>query len=338
LATSKSITILHPNQFNNMSEILVITCPGGKINQHLLPILYKQEKYKLRLAAHSQTSTEKLKAKYPNAEIRKTDISSFNECLDLLKDATVVLHIGPSFHSREKEMGFNMVDAAIVESQKPGSAFKHFVFCGVLNTQHRNLVQHDLKSYIEERLMLSTLSWTILQPTNFINVYPIAKLASEDKPVISKLWKPDVANSVIVLQDLAEAAAKVVNEREVHYLAQYPLCSTMPLSDAEIIAKIGKYLGKDIEHTTPDFETGVDSVLKFLFGGARESNGAGSTELAAAGDTRPDITRDEAERLILFSNRRGLKGSPNVLRWLLEREPTTVEGYVQLELKSAGLA
>jgi uncharacterized protein YbjT (DUF2867 family) len=321
-----------------MSEILVITCPGGKINQHLLPILYKQEKYKLRLAAHSETSAEKLKKEYPNAEIRQTDITSFNECLELLKDATVVLHIGPSFHSREKEMGFNMIDAAIVESQKSDSSFKHFVFCGVLNTQHRNLVQHDLKSYIEERLMLSVLNWTILQPTNFVNVYPIAKLASEEKPVVSKLWKPDIANSVIVLQDLAEATAKVLNEREVHYLAQYPLCSTMPLSDAEIIRRIGQLLGKDIEHRTPSFETGVDNVLNFLFGGARGSNSGGSTELAAAGDPRPDITRDEAERLILFSNRRGLKGSPNVLRWLLGREPTTIEGYVHLELKNAGLA
>jgi len=327
-----------------MSEVLVVTSPGGRINDHLLPILYKQGKYKLRLAGHSQASVEKLKSKYPNAETRQTDITSFSECLELLKDATAVFHVGPSLHSREKEMGFNMVDAAIAESQKTGSVFKHFVFSGVLGTQHRNLMQHDLKSYIEERLMLSPLNWTILQPTNFINVYPIAMLASQDKPVIEKVWTPEIPNSVIALQDLAEAAAKVINEREAHYLAQYPLCSTMPVSDADIIGVIGRHIGKGIEIKTPTFENGVDNLLKRLFGSTRRSDNyitKGESPvvlLAAEDDPRPDITRDEAERLILFYNRRGLKGSPNVLRWLLGREPTTVEQYVQLELKNAGQA
>lgn len=63
-----------------------------------------------------------------------------------------------------------------------------------------------------------------------------------------------------------------------------------------------------------------------------------ANQLAAEGDLRGDIARDEAERLILFYNRRGLKGSPNVLRWLLGREPTTVESWVEGELKAGGLA
>ena len=63
-------------------------------------------------------------------------------------------------------MGFNMVDAAVVECRREGNMFRHFVLSSVLGTQHRNLMQHDLKSYIEERLFLSPLNWTILKPTN----------------------------------------------------------------------------------------------------------------------------------------------------------------------------
>lgn len=334
-----------------MSEILVLTCPSGKTCAHLIPLLYNKGKFKIRLAAHSEASVKKLKSQYPDAEIVEADTADLKSCQQLLHGATSVFHIGPSFHSREKEMGFNMIDAAVAETQRPGNVFKHFVFCSVLSTQHRSLMQHDLKSYVEERLFLSPLVWTILKPTNFMDAYPVAMLAGQDKPVMEKLWTPDIPNSLIALRDLAEAGAKVLNEREPHYLAEYPLCSTMPLSDAYVIKAIGKRIGNDIEIKTPSFETGVAKLLGYLFGSktatGAENSGVyankatddwAANDLAAEGDLRGDITRDEAERLILFYNRRGLRGSPNVLRWLLEREPTTVEQWVEIQMKEAGLA
>jgi hypothetical protein len=45
-----------------------------------------------------------------------------------------------------------MVDAAITEIPLPGNMLKHFVHYRVVGTQHRRLMQHDLKSDIEERL------------------------------------------------------------------------------------------------------------------------------------------------------------------------------------------
>lgn len=151
-----------------MAETLVITCPSGKQCVHLIPLLYNKGTFKLRLAAHSEASAEKLISQYPDAEIARADLTDLNSCLQLLKGASSVFHVGPSFHSREKEIGFNMVDAAVAESQRSGNTFKHFVFSSVLCTQHRNLMQHDLKSYIEERLFLSPLNWTIVKPTNFM--------------------------------------------------------------------------------------------------------------------------------------------------------------------------
>ncbi|CAK4030604.1 Hypothetical predicted protein [Lecanosticta acicola] len=145
-----------------MSNILVLTCPAGKQYSHLLPLLAE---FRLRLAALSAASVEKLEATYPFAEVVQADVTDPKTCQQLLKGATAVYHVGPSFHPREKEMGLNMVDAAAVETQRPGSVFQHLVFSSVLNTQHRQLMQHDLKSYIEERLMISPLSWTILEPT-----------------------------------------------------------------------------------------------------------------------------------------------------------------------------
>ncbi|KAF7194276.1 hypothetical protein HII31_04309, partial [Pseudocercospora fuligena] len=179
-----------------MAPILAITCPSGKQCSHLIPLFYEKGQFSLRLAAHTQASADRLKTKYPNAEVVVTDLVSLESCQALLKGVTAVYHVGPSFHSREKEMGFNMIDAAVHEASKRDSVFKHFVFSSVLNTQHRNLMQHDLKSLVEERLMLSPgLVYTILKPTNFMDAYPVQLLASSETPVIEKLWEPEIPNS-----------------------------------------------------------------------------------------------------------------------------------------------
>nr|POE75625.1 hypothetical protein CFP56_53737 [Quercus suber] len=326
-----------------MSEILVITSPSGKQGSTLIPLVYNKSNYTLRLAAHSSASISKLQSTYPDAEIRQADLTSLDSCRSLLEGATAIYHIGPSFHSREKEMGLNLVDAAVAESQREGNVFKHFVFSSVLGTQHRRLMQHDLKSYVEEHLFLSPLpGWTILKPTNFMDAYPVALLASQDRPVMERLWNPQVPNSLIALRDLAEASAKVLKEREAHYLAEYPLCSTMPMSDADVVEVIEQKIGKKVEVRTPSFETGVEKVLGYLFGSGHSSNVyagvAPDFRLASDGDLRGDITRDEAERLILFYNRRGLKGSPNVLKWLLGREPTSVDDWVEIQLRNVAIA
>ncbi|KAB8248772.1 hypothetical protein F9C07_2057511 [Aspergillus flavus] len=312
-----------------MSEILVITCPSGKQCSLLIPLLYNKGKFHLRLAAHSEASAQKLKAQYPDADVVTTDLQSLSDCRKLLHGATAINAVLPSLHSHEKEIGFNLIDATVAESRREGNVIKHFVFSSVLGTQHRNLLQHDLKSYVEERLFLSPLDcWTILKPTNFLDAYPVAALAAQEHPVLEKWWKPEHANSVIALADLAEASAKVLNEREKHYLAEYPLCSTMPISETEIIQIIEKRIGKKIELKTPSFETGVNKLIRALYGGEEKGDGELGLGLASEGDLRGDLVRDTVEHLILFYNRRGLKGSPNVLRWLLGREPTSVVQWV----------
>jgi hypothetical protein len=104
----------------------------------------------------------------------------------------------------------------------------------------------------------------------------------------------------------------------------------MPISETEIVHIIEKRIGKSIEVKTPTFETGANKLLQALVGGKAGAQGGARSgfELASEGDSRADIVHDTVERLILFYNRRGLKGSPNILRLILGREPTTVEEWV----------
>lgn len=308
-----------------MSEILVITCPSGKQNSHLLPLLYSNPRWTLRLAAHSTSSATALGALYPNAQVVPTDLASLAATEALVQDAAAVYHVGPSFHSRERKMGFNMIDAAVAETRRPGHVLRHFVYASVLGTQICSLVQHELKARVEERLYLSSeLNWMILQPENFMDTFPVAALAlagMEQRPVMRKVWNVEVRNSMVALRDLAEAAARVLEERDVHCFGVYPLSSTGPMSFVEVADIIGRYIGKEVETTAAGFDSGVEQLLKYLFG-----------EVGVAdGELRPDLARDAAERLIVFANRRGLRGNPNVLRWLLGREPTSMEDWVRME-------
>ncbi|KFG87981.1 putative nucleoside-diphosphate-sugar epimerase [Metarhizium anisopliae] len=312
-----------------MSEILVITCPGGKQCSRLIPLLYNKGKFQLRLAAHSAQSAEKLKSLYPDAEVVTVDLQSLAECTKLLEGATAINAVLPSLHSHEKVMGFNLIDAAVIESRREGNVFKHFLFSSVLSTQHRTLLHHDLKSYVEEHLFLSPITcWTILKPVNFMDTFPLARLASQEKPVLDKWWSPNYASSLVSLKDLAEVSAKVLNERERHFLAEYPLCSTTPIAETEVVKLVEKRIGKQIEVRVPSLEAGSDKLMEFLYG---DKTGKAGNQ----GDPRGDLVRDTVERLILYYNRRGLQGSPNVMRWLLEREPTSVEQWIESVLSSS---
>jgi hypothetical protein len=71
---------------------------------------------------------------------------------------------------------------------------------------------------------------------------------------------------------------------------------------------------------------------------ANAAEHAGDDFLANEGDPLNAHVRDHAERLVLFYNRRGLNGNPNVLRWLLGREPTTIDQWIEIQLEQAGLA
>ncbi|KAH8693366.1 hypothetical protein GQ44DRAFT_733945 [Phaeosphaeriaceae sp. PMI808] len=164
-----------------------------------------------------------------------------------------------------------------------------------------------------------------------MDAYPVAALAAQEKPVLGKWWTPEHKNSVISLMDLAEASAKVLNERESHYLAEYPLCSNLPISEAEIVRIIEKRVGKEVAIIAPAFEIGVKKLATSLYGRGLAGDiemGELGLGLASEGDLRGDLVRDTVEALIQSYNKRGLKGNPNVMRWLLGCEPTSVAQWV----------
>jgi uncharacterized protein YbjT (DUF2867 family) len=291
------------------TDLLVITAASGKQASALLPQITNWSR--LRLVVHSPSSLQTLKSFHPTAETIQADLTNPSSCTSILKDATVLYHIGPSFHPHETEIGYNMIDAALLSS-KTGT-FKHFVYSSVLNSQLRKLLNHDCKRFVEEYLMESGLQYTVLQPTHFMDLFPVPKLMQDpgEEVIYDANWNPDTPFSFIALADLGLAAKTVLEEREKHYLATYPVVGTSPMTYREVCGVVGEVLGKKVVVRQRGFEEAVELFGKLLFG--EEANGK---------------RRDGLERLLLYYNRHGLVGNPNVLGWLIGRTPMSYKGWV----------
>jgi len=237
-----------------------------------------------------------------------------------LSGATAIYHVGPSFHEHEKEIGYNVIDAAIAESEV--GRFHHFVYSSVLHTQIRKMMNHDLKRYIEEHLMESGLNYTILQPSNFMDAFPVAMMMGQERPVYHARFNADIPFSQTALKDLAEASAKVLTEGEKHFGAEYPLVSTRPTSYRKVVEEIGRQIGREIRIEQLSYNDAVENLLKMLYGDKRPSR----------------TTRDMAQRMLLYYNHYGLKGNPNVMEWLLAHKPTSHSEWVSMQVAKAKAA
>jgi uncharacterized protein YbjT (DUF2867 family) len=295
-------------------DLLLITSASGKQAGKLLPLLSNWKN--IRLAVHSSSSKVRLQHDYPHAEVIQTDLYSPSNCASLLENVTTAIHIGPSYHPHETEIGKMMIDAAVSAYSNGAGVFKHFILSSVLNSQFTKMLNHDYKRHVEEWIMESGIPYTILQPGTFMDNIPVAMLAKQEKPVFPALWSTENKFSMLALTDLADVFKVVAEQRERHFYALYPLTSThRPISFAEALRVIEGKIGKDVVVERKAFRDAVDALLMRLY----------TLEDAEDVDRR---SRDAAERMILFYDGRGLVGNSNVLEWVLGREALQFEKFV----------
>lgn len=181
----------------------------------------------------------------------------------------------------------------------------------MLHSQLRKLLNHDCKRYVEEHLIESGLACTILKPTHFMDMFPIGMLmqkrdengGSEAVVEYPMMWNPRTEFSFVGLGDLGAAGAKVLEERERHFFATYEICSTDVMSYEDVCVVAGEVLRCTVRPRQKGFEEAVEGLAKLVVG----------EEASAA-------ARDGVERMLLYYNRRGLKGNKNALEWLIGRK------------------
>ena len=88
-------------------DLLLVTCASGKQASCLLPLLAGRWK-RLRLVVYSAASRARLAAQHPGASVVQADLYDGHDVAALLDGVAVVLHIGPSYHPHETEIGYLM--------------------------------------------------------------------------------------------------------------------------------------------------------------------------------------------------------------------------------------
>jgi NAD(P)H dehydrogenase (quinone) len=212
-----------------------------------------------------------------------------------------IYHVCPNMSRDELSIGQVAISAA------RSAQVKHFVYHSVLHPQTEAMPHHWQKLRVEEQLFESGLSYTILQPT----VYMQNLLAHWDliahKGVLPLPYAPETRLGMVDLQDVAAAAVRVLTEKG-HEGATYELVGTEALSQTEVLAVISRELGRPVRARPISLE-----------------EWEGLARRAGLGDYRIETLI----KMFRYYERHDFWGSPRVLGWLLGRPPTTLAAFVR---------
>lgn len=217
-----------------------------------------------------------------------------------LKGVQAVYLLCPNMHPQEEVMGELVIELA------REAGVQHFVYHSVLHPQAEAMPHHWNKMRVEERLFVSGVPFTILQPTAYMQNL----LANFKDDVLRNPYPVEARLSLIDVNDVAEAAATVLTERG-HENAVYELCGTAPLSQTQVAGTFSQVLGRPVRAEAMPLEAWEQSAR-------------------AAGLN--DYARETLLAMFRYYAQFGLVGNSNVLWWLLKREPTSLEKFVRENL------
>ncbi len=226
------------------------------------------------------------------------DTSTINAAM---ASCETVIHIGPPMHPNEVEITSRFIDAALAHG------VSRFVYYSVMHPLRRAVRHHRLKLDAEETLIESGLPYTIVQPMRYMQHLGLIWNKVLETGVHNMPFNIDVKFNVADLRDLAEATAIVATERG-HLYITYELAGPEALSQRDMAAVISRVLGREIRAEALSLEQ-------------MEKN----ARAAGAGDDRVTQMLTMNSHYDQF----GFRGNPNVLRWLLGRNPNTFENYVK---------
>lgn len=240
------------------------------------------------------------------AEAITGDLLDPNDLGGAVDGVRAVVHIGPPMHPREAEMGHDVVSAA----RRAGVG--HFVQFSVTHPQLEPLLNHQAKLAVERAVLLSRMDFTILQPMHYMQNIDVARVVADR--VLRQPYALEARLAHVDIEDVAEVAAHVVGDPRRHRYATYELCGDAFHNAHELTDIIASVSGQAIA--------------------AEEVAAPMRTTHAHPPSETDDYRLDAMQRLFDHYGRYGITGNPNVLGWLLGRQPTTFDAYVRRSLRS----
>ena len=167
------------------------------------------------------------------------DFRSDGDVARAVAGAASVLLVSPRFTEDEAEIGIRAVGAA------RAGGVEHFVYSSAFHPQLAKMDHHATKLRIEEAVIESGLTFTIVQPSMFMQNIRIEWREVVENGVYPRPYSPDRKMSVIDTEDLGEAVARVLTDPTLRG-GTYELCSGESLTHAEMAAIFSEVLGRGV--------------------------------------------------------------------------------------------
>jgi uncharacterized protein YbjT (DUF2867 family) len=287
-----------------MKPMILITGAGGKTGRSLIRVLSKVES--VCAFVHREEYIPVLKS-LGAEKVIVGDLRDESAVSHAMQGARGVYHICPNMNPNETVIGRLMLAAA------RKNRTEHFVYHSVLHPQTEKMNHHWQKLRVEEMLFESGLPFTVLQPAPYMqNLLAGWKGITED----GALRVPYSVNSkfsFVDLEDVAEAAKFVLTEAN-HANAIYELASTVPMSHVEIAEILSRRLNRTIHAEQEEIRNWRLRAERNL-------------EVS-------EYTLENLVRMFEYYDQWGLAGNPNILQWILKREPASFEEFIDRIVKA----
>ncbi len=214
---------------------------------------------------------------------------------------SAIYHIGPNMHPQEVRIGQLMIAAA----RSIGNC--RVVYHSVLHPQIREMPHHWSKLKVENILFDSGLPYTIVQPAAYMQNLLAYLPSIQSEGILPVPYPAETRLSLVDLQDLAVVAARLLTEPG-HSYATYELAGTEPLSQTAVADTFSQILRRPVE---------VRPIPLKTWKAQARSNGMpeGGLKMVAS--------------MFAYYAQSGLAGNPQVLRFLLNREPTSLTTFIK---------
>jgi uncharacterized protein YbjT (DUF2867 family) len=222
-----------------------------------------------------------------------------------MHDIRAVYHICPNMTPDEAVIGEQLIRLA------SECKVQHFIYHSVLHPQTEKMHHHWQKLRVEEAILESGIPFTILQPAPYMQNLLASWENIVERGLLSVPYSIEARFSFVDLEDVATAAQTVLAEPG-HDHATYELSGTHPISHATVAEIFSDVFGREVRAERESIE---------------------NWETRVQPSARSDYALENLIRMFEYNDKWGLSGNPNVLRWVLKRDPTTIASFIHRTLK-----
>jgi uncharacterized protein YbjT (DUF2867 family) len=235
------------------------------------------------------------------AEVELADLTDMASLEGAFAGSSVVYHVCPNMRPDEEEIGQRVITAC------KRAGVEGLIYHSVLHPQIEGMPHHWAKLRVEERLIESGLSFSVLQPAAYMQNLQAHWKSVVEEGVLEIPYAAATRLGMVDLEDVAEVAALVSTEAG-HAGAIYELCGPEVMDQREVATVLSECLGRPVEIRVQEPDLWA---LR-----ARESG-------------LSDYAIDSLLAMFSHYERHGFWGSPQVLSCLLQRPATRLMEVVE---------